>query len=51
LAKPVGAAGARTEVLALATPPGREKGRVHTAADAVDGARAIVDFLRSRSLL
>ena len=51
LAKPVGAAGARTEVLTLATPPAREKGRVHTAADPADGARAIVEFLRQRSLL
>jgi electron transfer flavoprotein beta subunit len=51
LAKPFGAAGARTEVVSLATPAAREKGRVHTAADAADGARAIVEFLRQRSLL
>ena len=51
LSKPVGAAGARTEVLALATPPAREKGRMHTAADGAEGARAIADFLRQRSLL
>jgi electron transfer flavoprotein beta subunit len=51
LTKPVGADGARTEVLALATPPAREKGRVHTAADPGEGARAIADFLRARNLL
>jgi electron transfer flavoprotein beta subunit len=51
LAKPVGGDGARTEVLTLATPPAREKGRVYVATDAADGARAIADFLRQRSLL
>jgi electron transfer flavoprotein beta subunit len=51
LAKPVGSDGARTEVLALATPAAREKGRVHTAADGEDGARAVADFMRQRGLL
>jgi electron transfer flavoprotein beta subunit len=47
----VGSDGARTEVLELATPPAREKGRTVTASDGADGARAIVDFLKSRKLL
>ena len=51
LTKAVGSDGARTELIALATPPAREKGRTITAADAVEGARAIVDFLKERKLL
>jgi electron transfer flavoprotein beta subunit len=51
LAKPVGGDGARTEVLAIATPPAREKGRTVTAADGAEGARLIADFLQSRRLL
>jgi electron transfer flavoprotein beta subunit len=51
LPQAVGSAGSRTEVLELATPPAREKGRTVTAADGAEGARAIVDFLQSRSLL
>jgi electron transfer flavoprotein beta subunit len=51
LTKAVGSDGARTEVRALATPPGREKGRVVTAADAADGAATIVGFLKDRKLL
>lgn len=51
LPQAVGSAGARTELLALATPPGREPGRTVTAADGADGARAIVAFLESRKLL
>jgi electron transfer flavoprotein beta subunit len=47
----VGSAGARTEVIALATPPPRAKGRVHTASDPVEGAQTIVAFLRERKLL
>ena len=47
----VGSDGSRTEVLELASPPAREKGRTVTAADGADGARAIVDFLQSRKLL
>jgi electron transfer flavoprotein beta subunit len=47
----VGSDGSRTQVLELATPPGREKGRTVTASDGADGARAIVDFLRNRKLL
>jgi electron transfer flavoprotein beta subunit len=51
LTKPVGSDGSHTEVLALATPPAREKGRTVTAADGADGARTIRDFLQSRRLL
>lgn len=51
LAEAAGGAGARTEVLALAAPPAREKGRTHTASDAADGARAVADFLKQRGLL
>jgi electron transfer flavoprotein beta subunit len=47
----VGSDGSRTEVLALASPPAREKGRTVTAADAADGARTIVEFLQNRKLL
>ena len=51
LTKAVGSDGSRTEVLALATPPAREKGRTVTAADGADGARIVLDFLTSRQLL
>ena len=51
LVKAVGSDGARTEVLALAAPPAREKGRTVTASDGADGARAVMDFLTSRKLL
>jgi electron transfer flavoprotein beta subunit len=51
LTKAVGGDGARTEVLELATPPAREKGRTVTAADGAEGARAVMDFLTSRKLL
>jgi electron transfer flavoprotein beta subunit len=51
LARPVGSDGAKVELTELAAPPGRSKGRVVTAADAVDGARQIVDFLKERKLL
>ncbi len=51
LTQAVGGDGARTEVLELATPPAREKGRTVTAADGAEGARAVMDFLTSRKLL
>jgi electron transfer flavoprotein beta subunit len=51
LAKPVGADGAKVEVTELAAPPPRGKGRIVTAADAVDGAKQIVDLLKERKLL
>jgi electron transfer flavoprotein beta subunit len=41
----------RTEVLALASPAPRPKGRVVVAADPSEGARTIVEFLRERKLL
>jgi electron transfer flavoprotein beta subunit len=49
--KPVGAAGARTELVDLATPAVRGKGEVYEAADAVAGATKIVEFLRERKLV
>lgn len=51
LTRAVGGEGSRTEVLALDTPPARERGRTVTAADGADGARAVVEFLQSRHLL
>jgi electron transfer flavoprotein beta subunit len=51
LTKAVGSDGSRTEVLALATPPPRERGRTVTATDGAGGAQAIVEFLKSRQLL
>jgi electron transfer flavoprotein beta subunit len=49
--KPVGEAGARTELTDVATPPARGKGEVFEAADAVAGAQKILDFLRERKLV
>jgi electron transfer flavoprotein beta subunit len=49
--KPVGAAGARTELIATATPAARGKGEIFEAPDAVAGAQKIVDFLRERKLV
>ena len=51
LSKAVGADGARTELIAMMTPPVRGKGRVFTASDGVSGAAAVVDFLKERQLL
>jgi electron transfer flavoprotein beta subunit len=51
LTQAVGGDGSRTEVLELATPPAREKGRTVAVADGAEGARVIVDFLKSRKLL
>ncbi|MBC5811546.1 MAG: electron transfer flavoprotein subunit beta/FixA family protein [Candidatus Eremiobacteraeota bacterium] len=48
---PVGSVGAKTEVLALAQPPAREKGKVVHVADGAEGARAIVDFLKEKKLI
>ncbi|MGH7662520.1 MAG: electron transfer flavoprotein subunit beta/FixA family protein, partial [Vulcanimicrobiaceae bacterium] len=47
----VGSDGAKTEVLDLATPPARQKGRVVNAADGPEGATAIFDFLREKKFL
>jgi len=49
--KPVGTAGARTELTDLTTPPTRGKGQVFEAADAVAGAAKILEFLRDRKLV
>jgi hypothetical protein len=35
----------------MIAPPVRGKGKVVTAADAVDGAKQILDFLKERKLL
>jgi electron transfer flavoprotein beta subunit len=51
LAKPVGSDGAKTEVVALAAPPARAKGRVVPVADGAEGAAVIVDFLKEKKLL
>ena len=51
LAQAVGSDGARTELLSVAIAPARSKGRTLPAPDAVEGARAIVDFLKERKLL
>jgi electron transfer flavoprotein beta subunit len=47
----VGSAGARTDVLALSTPPARAEARVVTAADGEEGANAVVAFLKEKKLL
>ncbi|MFN2462121.1 MAG: electron transfer flavoprotein subunit beta [Candidatus Velthaea sp.] len=51
LAKAVGSDGAKTEVVALAAPPVRSKGRSVTAGDGAEGARLIVEFLTEKKLL
>jgi electron transfer flavoprotein beta subunit len=45
------AAPAKTEVLAMAAPPARAKGRIVTVADGAEGARLITEFLRERKLV
>jgi electron transfer flavoprotein beta subunit len=51
LTKAVGGDGAKTEVVALAAPPTRAKGRVVPVADAAEGAAVIVAFLKEKKLL
>ncbi len=51
LGKAVGSDGAKTEVVALAAPPARAKGRVVSAADGAEGAAVIVEFLKEKKLL
>jgi electron transfer flavoprotein beta subunit len=51
LEKPVGGAGAKTELLSFAPPPVREKARIVEAADGASGARVIFDFLKERKLV
>ncbi len=49
--RPLGAEGARIELIDLQTPAARGKGEVFEAADAVAGAQKIIDFLRERKLV
>jgi electron transfer flavoprotein beta subunit len=51
LDRPIGTAGAKTELMSLADPPPRGKGKVVEVADAAEGARVIVEFLREKKLL
>ncbi len=51
LDRPIGGDGAKTEVVALAEPPPRGKGKVVEVADGAEGARVIVEFLRERKLI
>ena len=51
LDRPVGSEGAKTELVALAEPPPRSKGKVVQVADGAEGARVIVDFLREKKLI
>ncbi len=51
LDRAVGTDGAKTEVLDLATPPAREKGRVVSVADGAEGAGVIFEFLRAKKFL
>ncbi len=46
-----GAAGAKTDLTNLATPPPREKGRVVEVADGAQGAAVIFEFLKEKKLL
>jgi len=51
LERAVGSDGAKTEVIALASPDVRGKGKVVTVADGAEGASAIVDFLKEKKLI
>ena len=51
LERAVGSDGAKPELVALAAPPARGKGRTATAADGAEGAQIIVDFLKEKKLL
>ena len=46
-----GSAGAKTQLVDVATPPARAAGKVVQAADPAAGAQLIVDFLKERKLL
>ena len=48
---PVGAAGAKTELLDIAAPPVRGKGQVVVAEDGPAGAKLIFDFLKAKKLI
>ena len=51
LEHPVGAAGSKTELLAVAPPAVRGKGQVVEASDGASGAQAIFDFLKEKKLV
>ncbi|MEO6912733.1 MAG: electron transfer flavoprotein subunit beta/FixA family protein [Candidatus Baltobacteraceae bacterium] len=51
LERPVGSAGAKTEVLSFAPPPSRAKGQIVTAEDGPSGAKIIFDFLKEKKLI
>ena len=51
LERAVGSDGAKTQVVDLATPPGRSKGKVVAVADGAEGANVIVAFLKEKKLL
>jgi len=51
LDRAVGTDGAKTEVLDLASPAVREKGRVVTVADGTEGATVIIGFLKEKKLI
>lgn len=51
LERPSGGDGAKTELVDLATPPVRGKGKVVTVADGAEGATVIVDFLKEKKLI
>ncbi|MBV8245156.1 MAG: electron transfer flavoprotein subunit beta/FixA family protein [Candidatus Eremiobacteraeota bacterium] len=50
IAQPLGASGAKTELLEFAPPPARSKARVVTAEDGPSGAAAIFEFLKEKKL-
>jgi electron transfer flavoprotein beta subunit len=47
----VGTDGAKAQLVDVATPPVRSKGRVTQAADPAAGAQAVVEFLKERKFL
>jgi electron transfer flavoprotein beta subunit len=47
----VGGDGAKARLVDVATPPARARGRVVQAADAAEGARVVVEFLKDRKFL
>ena len=51
LEKPVGLAGAKTELAAVAEPAVRGKGQIVEAPDGTTGAKLIFDFLKERKLI
>jgi electron transfer flavoprotein beta subunit len=51
LGEPIGTAGAKTELVSLADPPPRGKGKVVQVTDGAEGARVIVEFLREKKLI